>query len=264
MNEPSDYAVISAGGADIPSLGFGTWQLRGETCAASVADALAAGYRHIDTAAMYDNEESVGEGIRRSGVPREDLFVVTKVWPDSIGYGALQSSAEASLRRLDLDEVDLLLIHWPSRRIPLADSIAALNDARGRGLTRHIGVSNFDRALLRESCRLSAAPIVANQCEYHPRLDQDETLAECRANDVAFVSYSPLAKREVLDEPVITEIAARHRRTPAQVVLRWHLQQGCAAIPKSASPRRIRENFAVFDFVLADDEMRAISRLRAE
>ncbi|MCW5713840.1 MAG: aldo/keto reductase [Bauldia sp.] len=254
---------IFAGGADIPAIGFGTWRLRGDACAAAVVNAVATGYRHIDTAAIYDNEEAVGEGIRTAGVPRGELFVVTKVSPDDIGDGDLQRSAEASLRRLGLDEVDLLLIHWPSSRIPLAESIGALNDARARGLTRHIGVSNFDAALLREACRLSAAPIVADQCPYHPRLDQSAALAECRRQGVAFVSYSPLQKRAVLDDPVVTAVAASHGRTPAQTVLRWHLQQGCAAIPKSADPARIRENFAVFDFVLDEDEMLAISRLGA-
>lgn len=262
MPQGTDPLTISAGGADFPALGFGTWQLRGETCAAAVADAVAAGYRHIDTAAMYDNEEAVGDGLRRSGVRREEIFVVTKVWPDNIGEGALQRSAEASVRRLGVDAVDLLLIHWPSRRIPLAESIRALNDAQHRGLAGHIGVSNFDAALLGEACRLSAAPIVANQCEYHPLIDQDATLAACRTNGVAFVSYSPLAKRQVLDDPVVTAIAESHRRTTAQIVLRWHLQQGCGAIPKSADSRRIRENFAVFDFALTHAEMQAISGLR--
>lgn len=259
MPQASESMNVLAGGASIPAIGFGTWRLRGAACAAVVADALAAGYRHIDTAAVYDNEEAVGEGIRRSGVPRAEIFVVTKVWPDNVGDRALQRSAQASLRRLGLAEVDLLLIHWPNPRIPLAESTGALNDARSRGLTRHIGVSNYDAALLRETCRLSDAPVVADQCEYHPGLDQGETLAACRENDVAFVSYSPLAKRGALGGEAVARVAAHHRRTPAQIVLRWHLQQGCVAIPKSADPGRIRENLAVFDFALDAEEMAAIS-----
>ena len=255
--------AVLAHGATIPAIGLGTWQLRGKRCVAAVVEALAAGYRHVDTAAIYDNEAEVGEGIRLSGVPRNRVFLATKVWPDNLRDGALQRSAEDSLKRLGTDDVDLLMIHWPSRRIPLAESIGALNDALQRGLTRFIGVSNFDVALLRDAAKLSAAPLVANQCEYHLNLDQDEIIGACRDCGTAFVSYSPLAKGN-LDDPRVTAIADRHRRTGAQVVLRWHLQQGCAAIPKSGDPAHIRENIAVFDFELSPGEMAALSSLRSQ
>ena len=235
--------------------------MRGATCSAAVVSAIAAGYRHVDTAAMYGNEEAVGDGIRRSGIPRAGIFITTKVWPDNIRTDALQRSAEESIHRLGVSEVDLLLIHWPNPRIPLEESIGALNDARRRGLTRHIGVSNFDAALMNRAIALSPAPIVANQVEHHPLHNQRPLLEACRSAGVAFVSYSPLAKREVLRAEALRPIAARHRKTPAQIVLRWHLQQGCVAIPKSENPARIRENIDVFDFELSADEMAAVSGL---
>ncbi|MCC2102359.1 MAG: aldo/keto reductase, partial [Hyphomicrobiales bacterium] len=232
----SEQVFIDANGARIPALGFGTWQLREEACVSAVETALSCGYRHIDTARMYGNEKAVGHGLRGSGLKRDDVFVTTKVWHDDISSGALERSAEASLRDLGLDAVDLLLIHWPNAAIPLKDSIAALCNARRRGLARNIGVSNFSVALLNEAAALSSEPLVANQCEYHPRLDQSAVIAACRRHRLAFVSYSPLGKGDMLAEPVITDIARRVARKPSQVVLRWHVQQGVATIPRSGSP----------------------------
>lgn len=253
---------VEAHGASIPIIGFGTWPLKGAECVRAVEAALACGYRHLDTAAVYDNEEAVGEGLRRSGVPRDSIFVTTKVWPDEIGDGRLQHSARRSLERLGLDAVDLLLIHWPSRDIPLAESMAALNDVRRQGLTRHIGVSNFDAPLLQRAMDLSDAPLVADQVPYYPGLDQTALLAAAKALGVAFVSYSPLAKRGVLGNETVVGIAETRGRTPAQIVLRWHIQQGCVAIPRSSDAGRIAENFDVFDFALSTDEMAAISAVR--
>lgn len=253
--------VLHASGAAVPALGLGTWALTGDDCAAAVKSALAAGYRHIDTAAMYGNEEAVGAGLRAAGVPREEVFVTTKIWHTDLAPADLRRSAEASLGRLGLARVDLLLIHWPNANIPLADSIRALCEAKRAGLARHIGVANFTVALLDEAVALAHEPIVANQCEYHPYLNQDRVLAACRRHGVAFVSYCPIGKAQVLGEPAIREIAKTRGRTPAQVVLRWHMQQGVAAIPKSGNPQRIRENFDVFDFALTEDEMARISGL---
>ena len=258
----SEQVFIDANGARIPALGFGTWQLREEACVSAVETALSCGYRHIDTARMYGNEKAVGHGLRGSGLKRDDVFVTTKVWRDDISSGALERSAEASLRDLGLDAVDLLLIHWPNAAIPLKDSIAALCNARRRGLARNIGVSNFSVALLNEAAALSSEPLVANQCEYHPRLDQSAVIAACRRHRLASVSYSPLGKGDMLAEPVITDIARRVARKPSQVVLRWHVQQGVATIPRSGSPAHIRDNFDVFDFALSDADMAAISGLR--
>lgn len=257
---------VEANGASIPALGMGTWTLEGDACSALVADALALGYRHIDTAAAYKNEEAVGAGLRPSEVARDDVFVTTKVWWTDIGADDLRRSAEASLQRLGLDQVDLLLIHWPNPEIPLADSIRALNKAKADGLARHIGVSNFPTPLLAQALELSDAPLVANQVENHPYLDQRKVHAACRAAGMAMVSYSPLYRSGGLtEEAVITAAADAHGKTPGQIVLRWHVQQdGVVAIPRTTKKARLAENMGIFDFALSDDEMAAISALRGK
>jgi diketogulonate reductase-like aldo/keto reductase len=214
---------------------------------------------------MYDNEEAVGAGLRASSVSRDEIFLTTKVWPSDIGGGDLQRSVEASLVRLQVDRVDLALIHWPSRTIPLADSIRALNEVKDRGLARHIGVSNFTVALVDEAVALSRHPLACNQIEYHPFLNQDRVLAACRRHGMAVVSYCPLARgTELFPEPAVTAAAERHGKTPAQIVLRWQVQQeGVVAIPRSRNPARIAQNLHVFDFALEADEMAAIDALRA-
>jgi diketogulonate reductase-like aldo/keto reductase len=239
--------------------------MKGEECSKAVVSALAAGYRHIDTAAMYGNEADVGAGIKAGGVPRDEIFVTTKVWWENIGDGALQRSAEESLAKLGLSDVNLLLIHWPSKTIPLADSIRALNDAKRRGLARNIGISNFPTKLIDQAMQLTKEPIVCNQVEYHPHLDQTKVLAACRRHGLAVVAYCPLGRGNVggvLEEPAVKAIAARLGRTAGQVVMRWHMQQpGVIAVPKSATPSRIAENLDVFGFELSDADMAALSGL---
>jgi len=254
---------VNANGANIPAIGLGTWTLTGEAATRLVADAIRSGYRHVDTATMYDNEEAVGAGLRASGVPRDEIFLTTKVWPSDIADGDLQRSVEASLKRLQVDRLDLALIHWPSGTIPLADSIRALNEVKDRGLARHIGVSNFTVALLDEAVALSRHPLACNQIEYHPFLNQDRVLAACRGHAMAVVSYCPLARgTELFPEPTVTAAAEWHGRTPAQIVLRWQVQQeGVVAIPRSSNAERIAQNLRVFDFVLEADEMAAIDAL---
>lgn len=255
--------TIAANGAAIPAIGLGTWTLDDDAAARLVAEAIRIGYRHIDTAAMYQNETGVGAGLRDGGLPRDEIFLTTKVWYDSIAEGDLQRSVEASLKRLAVDRLDLVLIHWPSPQVPLAESIAALNDVRNKGYARHIGVSNFPVATLEAAVSLSEAPLACNQVEYHPFLNQDRVLAACRRHGMALVSYCPLARASKLaDAPAIVAAAKRHDRSPAQIVLRWHVQQeGVAAIPRSTRPERIAENLRVFDFVLSAEEMAAISAL---
>ena len=254
--------LVDANGAQIPALGLGTFRLEGEACIEAVKTAIAAGYRHIDTAKMYANEEAVGAGIAAGGVPREDIFVTTKVWWEDIAPGDLERSAEASLKRLGLSAVDLLLIHWPNKAVPLADSIDALCNAKRRGLARHIGISNHPSAMVREAVGLTSEPLVVDQVEYHPRLDQSAVLTALRENGMALTAYCPLGKGTLLDDPTIAAIAAAHGRTPAQIVLRWHVQQpGVIAIPKSGSAERIAQNLDVFDFALTDEEMLALSGL---
>lgn len=254
--------LVEANGALIPAIGLGTFRLEGEACAKAVETALRAGYRHIDTARMYGNEEAVGEGLRASGIARDDVFVTTKIWWEDIAPGDLERSAEASLRRLGLSAVDLLLIHWPNRNVPPRDSISALCHARRQGLARHIGVSNYPSAMLREAIGLASEPLVADQVEYHPALDQGRLLAATRENGMALASYCPLGRGSLLASPAVAAIARRHARTPAQIVLRWHVQQpGVVAIPKSGDPGRIAENLDIFDFALDDREMAALSGL---
>ncbi|MBO6719522.1 MAG: aldo/keto reductase [Rhizobiaceae bacterium] len=254
---------ITANGANIPAIGLGTWTLKGTACADLVQAAIDCGYRHIDTAAMYENEEAVGRGIARAGIPRDELFVTTKVWWTDLSAAALRRSAEQSLDRLGLDQVDLLLIHWPSKTVPLQESIEALNGARDDGLTRNIGVSNFPTALLAEANSISRHPLAANQVEYHPKLEQKKVLGACREVGMAMVSYCPLGRGlDIMREVPVADAALKHGRTPGQIILRWHVQQeGVAAIPRTTRRERLAENLDVFDFALTNDEMAAISAL---
>jgi diketogulonate reductase-like aldo/keto reductase len=254
--------MIRANGAEIPAIGLGTWKLNGDAAIRAVQTALGAGYRHIDTAAMYGNEAEVGEAIRDHATPREEIFVTTKVWPSDVADGKLQKSAEASLKRLGMEQVDLLLIHWPSRDIPFAEQIRALCDARRRGFARHIGVSNFPPRFIEAAVGLADEPLVVNQVEHHPYLDQSELRAVCAKHGIAITSYAPLGKGDVLRDPVVTEIAREKGKTPAQIVLRWHIEQPMnAAIPKSGNAWRIAENIDIFDFALTPSEMGQISKL---
>jgi len=254
--------IVEANGARIPAVGLGTYRLMGEDCARAVARAIEVGYRHIDTATVYDNEEAVGAGLKAAGISRDEVFVTTKVWYSDLAPGDLERSAEASLKRLGLSQVDLLLIHWPNPDIPLRGTLAALAGAKRSGLTRHIGISNFSPKRVDDAVALCPEPLVANQCEYHPFLDQDPVRAVCARHGLAFTSYCPLGKGDVTGDPEIRAIAQAHRKTPAQVVLRWHVQQPLTvAIPKSGNRDRIAENIGVFDFVLTADEMRRIAAL---
>jgi len=255
--------IIDVSGARIPAIGFGTYQLRGDTCARMVAKAIETGYRHIDTARMYENEREVGEGIRTSGIDRGELFVTTKVWRDNIGADALVASARDAVDALGIGPVDLLLIHWPNAEIPLEDSIRALNQARTEGLTRHIGVANFTSAMMDDAAAISDTPIVCNQVEYHPMLSQEAILGACERHDMALVAYSPIGQgKALLNDPTIQAVAKAHGRTPAQIVLRWEIEQArVAAIPRTSNPERLHENLDVFSFELTADEHRSIGEL---
>jgi diketogulonate reductase-like aldo/keto reductase len=254
--------LVKANGARIPAIGLGTWQMAGAECVRAVTSALKIGYRHLDTAAMYGNEAEVGEGLRASGIDRGDVFVTTKVWWDSLADGALQASAERSLKSLGLDTIDLLLIHWPNPRVSIAECVGALCETKRRGLARHIGVANFPVKLLEEAVAVATEPLVCNQFESHPRLNQSKLMSACRKHGMAVVSYCPIGKGEVLGLDVIKEIAAARGRTTAQIVLRWQTQRpGVVAIPKSANAGRQAENLDVFGFSLSDDEMARIDKL---
>jgi 2,5-diketo-D-gluconate reductase B len=248
----------------VPALGFGTWQLSGRDARTAVADALDIGYRHIDTAQMYENEAEVGQGLRDADVDRDAVFLTTKVAMDNYEYRKLIASADESLRKLKTDYVDLLLLHWPSDEVELEETLDALQQVQHDGKTRHIGVSNFTPSLLRRALEI-APGLVNNQVEYHPHLSQEKVLDVVREHGLFLTAYSPIARGTVLDEDVVQEIAEAHDKSPAQVVLRWHLQQDrVAAIPKASSAEHRKANFDVFDFELSDDEMDRIHGLATE
>jgi diketogulonate reductase-like aldo/keto reductase len=253
--------VAEAKGARIPLLGLGTWELRGRTCARVVEQALRLGYRHIDTAEMYDNEREVGEGLRASAVRRDEVFVTTKVWPSHFTPQELERAAKASLARLRLTEVDLLLLHWPNPQIPLAETLAALAKVKQSGLARHIGVSNFTVALLDEANRLSSEPLVCDQIEMHPFLDQSKVTAACRAHGMAIVAYSPIARGSAKNNEALARIGAARHKSASQVSLRYLVQQGIVVIPRSAKVQHLSENCAIFDFELSSAEMAEIRAL---
>jgi diketogulonate reductase-like aldo/keto reductase len=253
--------TVQAGGARIPLLGLGTWDLRGKNCTRMVDEALRLGYRHIDTAAMYRNENAVGEGLRASGVPRDDVFITTKVWSSDLRARDFERSAHDSLKNLKLDSVDLLLIHWPNASIPLRETVGALCKMKREGVARHVGVSNFDVALIAEAMRLSTEPLVNNQIELHPFLDQSQTIAASRKAGMSVTAYSPVARGEVMRDAVLARVAKAHGRSPAQISLRYLVQQDIIVIPKTSRPERLKENAAIFDFQLTPAEMKEIASL---
>ncbi|MBI4207251.1 MAG: aldo/keto reductase [Betaproteobacteria bacterium] len=261
MTQPA-IPNLSVHGAEIPAIGFGTSQLG--DCGETVATALKLGYRHIDTAWKYGSEKGAGEGIRASGVPRKEIFLCTKVSHEYLRAADFARSVDESLRNLQVDYVDMLHVHWPTvDNIPLAETMRALAKAKRDGLTRHIGVANFNIALLEEAIRLCPEPLVTLQAEYHPYLDQSKVLAYCRKMGLVFTAYCPLARGRLFNDPVLTEIANKKGKTIAQIALRWLMQQGnIAAIPRSSNPRHIAESLNVFDFELTGEEMKKIFALK--
>jgi diketogulonate reductase-like aldo/keto reductase len=253
--------TVEANGARIPLLGLGTWDLRGRLCARAVEQALRIGYRHVDTAEMYDNEREVGEGLRGSGVERDEVFVTTKVWPTHFAPRDLERAVKESLDRLRLPNVDLLLLHWPNPQIPLSDTLGALCKVKQTGLARHIGISNFTVALIEEATRLSSEPLVCDQVEAHPFLDQTKIIAACKQHGMAVVAYSPIARGRVQNEALLARIGKAHGKTAAQVCLRWLVQQNIVVIPRTSKVERLSENAAIFDFTLSDAEMSEIAGL---
>jgi len=249
-------------GVQIPKLGFGVWRVSNDDAIPSIAKALEVGYRHIDTAALYRNEEGVGEAVRASGIPREEIFVTTKLWPTDYGTDAAVAGFEASLKRLDIEYVDLLLLHWPAPGRDLyVETWRTLERLAGDDRLRAIGVSNFHSSHLHRLVAETDTPPVLNQVELHPTLTQAELRATHRELGVATEAWSPLGQSEDLGDPTITSIAERIGRTPAQVIIRWHLQIGNIVIPKSTTPSRIEENFDVFGFELSDADVAAIDGL---
>jgi 2,5-diketo-D-gluconate reductase B len=253
--------LVEANGAKIPLAGLGTWELRGRTCARIIDAALRLGYRHIDTAEMYDNERDVGDGLRASGIDRDDVFVTTKIWPSHFAPRELERAAEASLARLRLAQIDLLLLHWPNPQVPLSETLAALCKVKRMGLARHIGVSNFTVALVEQAVKLASEPLVCNQIEMHPMLDQSKVVAACRRYGMAVVAYSPIARGVAANEEVLARIGRAHGKSAAQVSLRFLVQQNVVVIPRTSRVERLSENLAIFDFELPAGEMKEIAAL---
>jgi len=261
--QPAKAFTLSAHGAQMPAIGYGTMELP-ECGAELVAYALKSGYRLIDTARKYGTEEKVGEGIRASGIARKDLWVTTKVTELDAREADFLRSAETSLTALQLDYVDLLLVHWPQPKVPFAETLGALAKAKRSGMTRHIGVSNFTLAMLEEAVRVCPEPLITNQVEYHAYLPQDRMLAALKKHDMILTAYCPMARGKLLDDPVIGNIAKAHGKTIGQVCLRWLIQQPMvAAVPRPLEEAHIREDLDVFDWSLSDEEMHRISALRS-
>ena len=252
--------AVEAKGLAIPIVGLGTWGLRGRDCARIVEQAIRIGYRHIDTAQMYDNESAVGEGVRASGL-RSEVMVTTKVQPQLLAPYDLERSVKESLAHLRLDAIDLLLIHWPNPRVPLAETLGAMAKMKRAGYAKQIGVSNFTVALLDEANKLTSEPLVCNQIECHPFLDQDKVIAACRKAGMAVVAYSPIARGGAKGDKLLERIGKAHGKSAAQVCLRWLTQQGIVVIPRTSKVERLTENFANLDFDLSDAEMKEIAGL---
>nr|WP_210424972.1 aldo/keto reductase [Halorussus halobius] len=247
----------------MPRLGFGTWQNTDpETCADSVRQALEVGYRHVDTAQAYENEEYVGEGIAQADVDREDVFLATKVWISNLAHDDVLDTARESVDRLGVDALDLLYVHWPAGEYEPEGTLSALDQLYDEGLIRNVGVSNFEPRHLDEAREVLDAPVFANQVEVHPLLPQDELVEYGRKHDVNVVAYSPLARGKVFDVPEIREVADKHDVSPAQVSLAWLLQRdGVAAIPKASSEDHVRDNWAAADLDLDDEDVAKIDAI---
>ena len=242
----------------MPMLGLGTFDLRGEEGASSIASAINHGYRHLDTALGYENHDAVGQGIARSAIARDELFVTSKIPRDELSFDDIQRACERSLRELGLSYLDLFLVHWPNNDVPLADTLRGLAHLLDTGQVKNVGVSNFTTWRLREVLELDMVPIAVNQVEYHVYLNQEKLRSDCTANDITLVAYSPLAQGKLLKDEILTEIAAIYGKTTAQIALRWLLQKEVAAIPRSQSPERQIANFDLFDFSLSPKEIERI------
>jgi len=254
--------LVEAHGAGIPIVGFGTMRLKEDAGAQAILSAIRVGYRHLDTAAYYGNEKEVGEAIKASGVPRKEIFLTTKVRDNNLKADDFARSVDNSLKLLGLPAVDLLLIHWPNSNVPTAESIGALNKAKRDGLTKHIGVANYTVALLKEAHAVTQEPLVTNQIEVHPFLDQTKVIEATRRHGMSITAYCPIARGRVPGNPVLERIGAAHRKTASQVSLRWLMQQSIIVIPGSGKPERQKENFAALDFTLSAAEMAEIAALK--
>ncbi|WP_201509148.1 aldo/keto reductase [Psychrobacter alimentarius] len=258
------YNMRTVGKANIPVLGLGTWQSTGQDCVTVVKKALEMGYEHIDTAQAYGNEKEVGQGIKQSGVARDKFFLTTKIFPDDMKFQPekLVEAAKRSLEDLDTDYVDLLLLHWPDDRVPLSETIPALCELQKQGLTRHIGVSNFNIADIIEAEKYADVPIVVNQVEFHPFIKQNTLQTFLNNHHILLEAYSPLARGDVFDNDIIKEIADKHNVTPAQISLAWILSdKHRVAIPKTSNPDHLQGNLDAIKVALSAEELDKLGSL---
>jgi 2,5-diketo-D-gluconate reductase B len=252
------------GGAQIPQLGLGTFKLQGPSGTRAVLSALQMGYRHLDTAAMYGNHKEVGEALRQSKIDRTDVWITSKVWRDSLQHDAVLRECDRALSELGTDYLDLYLIHWPNEDIPLADTFRAFGRLLKDGKIRNMGVANFTIARLKRALDATDIPITMNQVEYHPYLNQERLLTFCNENNITLTAYCPIARGDVINDPIFQNLAKVHSKTATQVTLRWLLQKGIVAIPKSGNPDRQRENLEVFGWELSADEMTQINGIQKQ
>ncbi len=255
--------VVEAHGARIPQIGLGTMTLKEEVCVQAVKTALQVGYNHLDTAMFYGNEKEVGEGLRASGVKRDGVFICTKVRENNLLPENFIKSRDQSLANLQLPYVDLLLIHWNNKDIPFKVSIAALCQAKKEGKARHVGVANFTTQMLDDAWAVTTEPLVCNQIEMHPFINQDKVLAACKKHGMAVVAYCPIARGKVPGADALERIGKAHGKSAAQVSLRYLVQMGACAIPRTATPDHLKANIDVFDFKLSDAEMAELKKLNA-
>ncbi len=260
---PAAIPVVEAHGARIPVIGLGTMTLKENICVQAVSDALRLGYTHLDTAAFYGNEREVGEGLRASGVKREGVFICTKVRQNDLMPDDFARVVDQSLENLKLPFVELLLIHWNNKDIPLKLSVGALCKAKRDGKTKHIGVANFTTAMLDEAMTVTSEPLVNNQIEVHPFIDQSKVIAACKKHGLTVTAYCPIARGKAPGNDVLERIGKAHGKSSAQVSLRYLVQLGIAAIPRTATPAHLKANIEIFDFKLADAEMADIKKLGA-
>ena len=255
---------VKKNGAKVPKLGFGTWLIKGSQCIKAVRYALGVGYRHIDTAQIYGNEAEVGTAIVESGIDRKEIFLTTKIWRESLSAKEAVSSTEESLKKLKTDYVDLLLIHWPSTRVPLQETLSAMQNLIQQNKTKMIGVSNFPVELINTSKKI-APEVICNQVEYHPFLDQSLVLIALKKHDMFLTAYSPLARNKVFKNKTLKQIGEKYSKTPGQVVLRWLIEQeNVVAIPKSAKEKHILSNFDIFNFKLKEPDRLILGSMHSQ
>ncbi|MDA0746090.1 MAG: aldo/keto reductase [bacterium] len=251
-------------GHSMPVVGLGTWPMKEDQCKQAVTSALALDYTHFDTAYMYKNQREIGEALREAGANREELFITSKIWHDHLKYEDALSQADEILQELNMDYVDLLLIHWPNDDVPMEDTFKALKEIHNAGKARSIGVSNFSVAQMKKAREVSGVPICANQIKYHPGHEQRDILTYCQEHNIIVTAYSPLAKQEIFGNPALTTVAQAHGKTPAQIALRWLLQKNIIVIPKASSREHLQENLDVFNWKLSTEDMDRIDQMADE